>query len=107
VRTQISKDYWLRTSGKRVIVGLTDEGLRKAENAISLELPVMGITLRAGDEFITIKTEEGAFTMASPLTGQVVEVNWELAKMPELLTAPCDSWLAIFIPSDYVPLEKK
>lgn len=96
---ELSKDYWLRMSGKRVIVGITPEGLRKVSDVISLGLPAMGTTLRTGDEFVTINSEQGTISLPSPLTGRVVEVNWELVKEPELLAAaPHDSWLAIFIP---------
>jgi len=92
--------FWLRTGGKRIIVGITPRGVRAAGDVITLELPARGAFLRAGDEFVTIRSAQGVFSLSSPLSGQVVEVNWELAKLPELLSSSCDSWLAIFIPQD-------
>ena len=92
--------FWLRTGGKRIIVGLTQLGLREAGDVLKLELPARGVFLRKGDSFVTLTSTQRVLTLPSPFSGQVVEVNWELAKMPELLNSSCDSWLAIFIPQD-------
>lgn len=98
MESQREREFWLRISGKRVIVGLTEEGIRKVADANWLRLPKMGVNLKAGDDFVIFDSGRKKISLSSPLTGQVVEINWELAQNPELAVE--ERWLAIFIPTD-------
>ena len=54
---------------------------------------VIGITCFADIENASHK---GPISLPSPLTGQVVDVNWELAREPDLVVN--ENWMAIILP---------
>lgn len=93
---QTISDFTLRTSGRRVIVGLNAEGVAKVQAARALELPDVGSRLKAGEDFVTIHSHKGPISLPSPFTGQVVDVNWELAREPDLVVN--ENWMAIILP---------
>ncbi|HWU39621.1 MAG TPA: glycine cleavage system protein H [Candidatus Acidoferrum sp.] len=68
-----------------VKVGLDDFLQRLLGRIDDIMLPPVGVTVRAGEPFVTIRQNGRTATLQAPLNGEVCAVNGELAKNPNLL----------------------
>jgi glycine cleavage system H protein len=83
-----SKDHeWIRVEGDRGRVGITHYAQEQLGDVVFLELPAVGRTLKAGEVFGTVESVKAVSELFSPVAGEVVEVNAELVKKPELVNS--------------------
>jgi glycine cleavage system H protein len=83
-----SKDHeWIRVEGDRGTVGITDFAQKQLGDVVFLELPEVGRALKAGEVFGTVESVKAVSELFSPVGGEVVEVNGELAKAPEAVNS--------------------
>jgi glycine cleavage system H protein len=81
-----SKDHeWIRVDGDRGRVGITDYAQKQLGDVVFLELPEVGRTLSAGEQFGTVESVKAVSELYSPVTGQVVAINENLEEEPELV----------------------
>jgi glycine cleavage system H protein len=81
-----SKDHeWIRVEGDRGKVGVTDYAQKQLGDVVFLELPEIGRTLKAGEQFGTVESVKAVSELFSPVTGEVVEVNKALVEKPEAI----------------------
>ena len=81
-----TKDHeWLELSGDRGKVGITDYAQQQLGDVVYLELPDLGAKLKQGQSFGTIESVKAVSELYAPVSGEVVEVNAELPKKPELV----------------------
>ena len=81
-----SKDHeWIRVDGDRGRIGITDYAQNQLGDVVFLELPEVGRTLTAGEQFGTIESVKAVSELFSPVAGEVVEINSELTAKPELI----------------------
>jgi glycine cleavage system H protein len=81
-----SKDHeWIRVEGDRGRVGITDYAQEQLGDVVFLELPDVGRKLAAGEVFGTVESVKAVSELFSPVAGEVLEVNAELVKKPELV----------------------
>jgi glycine cleavage system H protein len=96
---------WLARERKNVMrVGASEFAAALAGNLEKIELPKRGQWLRQGQRFLTLFRNGESVEMVSPVEGEVLEVNAELASNPSLLRK--DPYGAGWLVSVHVPDEE-
>ena len=86
--SRYSKDHeWIRVEGDRGRVGITHYAQEQLGDVVFLELPAVGRKLEEGEVFGTVESVKAVSELFSPIAGEVVEVNAELVKKPELVNS--------------------
>jgi glycine cleavage system H protein len=81
-----SKDHeWILVEGEIGRVGITDYAQKALGDVVFLELPEVGRTLTAGEQFGTVESVKAVSELYAPVTGEVVKVNAELVGKPETI----------------------
>jgi len=81
-----SKEHeWVRLEGKAAVVGITDYAQKQLHEIVYIELPKRGSAIRQLQTLGTVESVKSVSDVFSPVSGEVVEVNAELAESPELL----------------------
>jgi glycine cleavage system H protein len=92
---------WIRMSGNKAQVGITDYAQKQLGDVVYLELPEVGRTVKKGDVFGTIESVKAVSELYAPVSGKVVEVNSKLSERPEGVNSdPHASWMITIEPSD-------
>jgi glycine cleavage system H protein len=102
-----TKDHeWLRSEGSEVTVGITDFAQRQLGDVVFVELPDVGRMLTQGEAFGTIESVKAVSELFSPVAGEVLAVNQDLASHPEAVNAaPHESWMIRIRPADQAEVE--
>jgi len=97
-----TKDHeWVRLSGTRAHVGITDYAQKALGDVVYLELPEVGRTVDKGDVFGTIESVKAVSELYAPVGGTVVEVNGDLVQKPEAVNSdPHGAWMIVLEVSD-------
>lgn len=74
---------WIRIEGDVATVGITDHAQDQLGDLVFVELPDVGDELEKGDSCAVVESVKAASDVYSPLSGEVLEVNEELADSPE------------------------
>jgi glycine cleavage system H protein len=81
-----TKDHeWIQIDGETGIVGITDYAQGELGDVVFVELPAVGRALKAHETFGTIEAVKAVSDLYAPVSGEVVEVNPELEKTPEII----------------------
>ncbi|HLP71616.1 MAG TPA: glycine cleavage system protein GcvH [Bacteroidales bacterium] len=81
-----TKDHeWLRTEGEFGYVGVTDFAQSELGDIVFIEIETQGETIGKGDSFGTIEAVKTVSDLFMPVAGEIVEVNPDLEKSPELV----------------------
>jgi len=79
------EEFWADIQGNMATVGLTDF-LQKAKGDVAfLETVEPGADVKGGQEIGKIETIKATFSIISPISGKVVEVNPEMDANPYLI----------------------
>jgi len=103
-----SKDHeWIRVDGDRGRIGITDYAQNQLGDVVFLELPEVGRTLTAGEQFGTIESVKAVSELFSPVAGEVVEINSELTAKPELINEDPhgEAWMMVVRITDPATVE--
>lgn len=73
---------WVSAEGK---VGITDYAQDALGDVVFVELPEIGLAVKAGDAFGVVESVKSVSDLYSPLGGTVVAINQELTTRPELI----------------------
>jgi glycine cleavage system H protein len=86
---------WLRLDGEVATIGITDFAQDKLGDLVFVELPSIGAKLKKGAAAATVESVKAASDVYAPVSGEVIEVNTQVASKPELVnSAPTgDGWL--------------
>ena len=76
---------WIRPDGDRGRVGITDYAQKQLGDVVFLELPEVGRTLSAKEQFGTVESVKAVSELYCPVDGEVVEVNTALVSKPEAI----------------------
>ena len=93
---------WLRREEDgSVTIGVTDHAQSALGDLVYVELPEVGQTVDSGDDMAVVESVKAASDVYSPIAGEVVEVNEQLADEPEKVNADCygDGWIVRVKPS--------
>lgn len=83
-----TKDHeWVRVEGNRATVGITDFAAHELGDVVFVELPDIGRTLVQHATFGVVESVKAVSDLYAPLSGEVSEINGELAGKPELVNA--------------------
>jgi len=96
-RYYTAEGVWALAEGHRVRIGLADYLQQRSGDVAFAEVKPEGTTLKAGEEVGALETIKVNISLASPVTGTVVEVNPALADSPEAINQdPYGAgWLAV------------
>ena len=93
-----SKEHeWVRISGRRAVVGITDFAQSQLGDIVFVELPAVGATIIAGKRFSVVESVKAVSDIFAPLGGTVVEVNEVLNDAPETVNQDPfgKGWIAV------------
>ena len=78
---------WAKRDGDVVTVGVTAFAVEQLTDVTYLELPKVGKTCKAGDEFGVIESVKSTSSLYAPVAGEVIEVNDAAAKDTAVVNA--------------------
>jgi glycine cleavage system H protein len=89
------EDEWIRVEGDRATVGVTDYAQQQLGDIVFVELPLVGAAVEKGEPFGVIESVKAVSDLYAPVSGEVVEVNGDLADHPEHVNEDCygDGWM--------------
>ncbi len=80
-----SHEWVRRLPDGRLEVGITDHAQSALGDLVFVEVPAIGRRLRTGEECAVVESVKAASDVYSPVDGEVVADNAELADRPELI----------------------
>ncbi len=106
--TYTEQHEWVKLDGDIATVGITDYAQAALGDLVFVELPAKGKQVKAHDTFVVVESVKAASEVYAPLAGEVVEVNENLSKTPELInTAPYgEGWICKLRVTDKTELAK-
>ena len=86
---------WALPEGDLIVVGITDVAVEQLSDLVYIELPSTGTLLTQGEAFGEIESVKAVSDLLAPVTGEVVEVNEDLADLlDQLSTSPFEAgWM--------------
>jgi len=76
---------WVRVEGETAVIGISDHAQHELTDIVYVELPPMGDRVEAGKECAVVESVKAASDIYAPVTGDIVAVNEELTRTPELV----------------------
>ncbi|MBE0427163.1 MAG: glycine cleavage system protein GcvH [Nitrospirae bacterium] len=76
---------WVKVSGKKAIVGITDYAQIALGDIVYIDLPDVDMDLEANNEFGEIESTKTTSSLIAPISGKVIEVNENLSESPETI----------------------
>ncbi|NMY03421.1 glycine cleavage system protein GcvH [Pseudomonas sp. WS 5059] len=90
-----------------VTVGISDHAQEALGDVVFVELAEVGKVFAAGDAAGVVESVKAASDIYSPVSGEVIAVNEDLADAPESLNEkPYEAWIFKVQPSNAAELEK-
>ena len=81
-----TKDHeWLRAEGKIAVVGITDHAQDALGDIVFVELPAVGVEVKARGTFGVVESVKAVSDLFAPVSGTVVEVNSALPDAPDAI----------------------
>lgn len=98
---------WARREGDLVRIGITEFAVEQLGEVTLVDLPAKGTKIERGAHFGDIESVKAVSELFAPVSGEVVEVNTELADKPELVNdGPYDKgWMLVVRPSNAADLD--
>lgn len=99
---------WIRTTDDGYLeIGITDHAQEMLGDMVFVELPEIGYTVTTGDDCAVVESVKAASDIYAPVSGEIVEVNNELADTPETVNKDPygDGWLFRLRPEDEGEME--
>jgi glycine cleavage system H protein len=85
---------WIKVDGGTGTIGITDHAQEALGDIVFVELPKVGTTITAGQSFGTVESVKAVSDLYAPVTGEVTEVNGDLATSPEKVNSePHQAWM--------------
>ncbi|CDE07141.1 MAG: glycine cleavage system protein GcvH [Prevotella sp.] len=76
---------WVKIDGDIATVGITDYAQHALGNIVYVDMPEVGDTVTAGEEFGAVESVKAASDLISPVSGEVIEINEALEDTPEAI----------------------
>ena len=77
---------WVRVKESIGVIGVTDFAVRELTDLVYVELPSIGEKITRGSSFGVVESVKAVSDLNSPVSGEVIKINKELANKPELIT---------------------
>ena len=78
---------WAKLEGDKARVGITAFAQEQLGDVVFVELPKVGAKITAMKTFGVVESVKAVSDLFAPLSGEVVEINAELPKAPEMVNA--------------------
>ena len=78
---------WAKLEGDKARVGITAFAQEQLGDVVFVELPKVGAKVTAMKTFGVVESVKAVSDLYAPLSGDVVEINAELPKKPEVVNA--------------------
>ena len=91
-----TKDHeWVRVDGDTATIGVTEYAAQQLGDVVFVDLPVVGRTVDQFATFGVVESVKAVSDLYAPLSGEVIEVNGDLAGKPELVNSDPfgDGWM--------------
>lgn len=83
-----TKDHeWVRIDGDTATIGVTDFAAKQLGDVVFVDLPGVGKTIEQFATFGVVESVKAVSDLYAPLSGEVLEVNGDLAGAPELVNS--------------------
>ncbi|MTI12378.1 glycine cleavage system protein GcvH [Sansalvadorimonas verongulae] len=91
-----SHEWVLDNGDGTVTVGISEHATELLGDVVFVELPEIGATIEAGNEFSLVESVKAASDIYSPVSGEVIAINETLEDAPETVNeSPLEAgWLA-------------
>lgn len=88
---------WVKVSGKKATVGITDYAQDALGDIVYIDLPEVDMDVEVNSEFGEIESTKATSSIISPLSGRVTEVNEDLSENPEIINEDPygKGWIAV------------
>jgi glycine cleavage system H protein len=93
---------WSKLEGDKVRVGISDYAQDQLGDIVFVELPQVGDTLEAKEEFGTLESVKAVSELYMPIGGEVVAINEALEDAPDLVNQDPynEGWMIEIKPND-------
>jgi glycine cleavage system H protein len=78
---------WAKLEGDKARIGITAFAQEQLGDVVFVELPKAGTKVAAMKTFGVVESVKAVSDLFAPLSGEVVEINTELPKKPEVVNA--------------------
>ncbi len=97
-----SKEHeWVKKDGDTVKVGISDYAQDQLGDIVFVEMPEVGDSFKAGEEFGTLESVKAVSEIYMPVGGEIVAVNEALEDEPGLINEnPVATWIVEIRPED-------
>lgn len=83
-----TKDHeWVRVEGDTATIGVTDFAANQLGDVVFVDMPQVGRTVDQFAAFGVVESVKAVSDLYAPLSGEVVEINGDLAGKPELVNS--------------------
>ncbi len=98
---------WIRVDGETAIIGITDYAQGELGDVVYVDLPAEGDSFAKQDVFGTIEAVKAASDLYCPISGEVVEINDQIADAPETINKDPygDGWMIKLKISDLTEID--
>jgi glycine cleavage system H protein len=76
---------WVRVQDNVAVVGITDYAQKELGDVVFVELPKVGDAFDTNETFANVESVKAVSEVFSPVAGEVVEINEDLANSPQLI----------------------
>ncbi|MCF8076610.1 MAG: glycine cleavage system protein GcvH [Desulfotignum sp.] len=98
-----TKDHeWAKVDGDTVTIGINDYAQDQLGEIVFVEMPAVGDSFSAEDEFGSVESVKAVSEMYMPIAGEIVAINEDLEDAPENVNEDCyqSGWIIKVKPSD-------
>lgn len=99
---------WVKVDGDTAIVGISDYAQDALGDIVFVELPTVGMELKAGDAFGVVESVKAASDVYMPIGGAIAATNDALKDAPETVNSDAfgAGWLLKVFPYNAADLDK-
>jgi len=85
-----TKDHeWAKVDGDTVTIGINDYAQDQLGEIVFVEMPAIGDSFSAEDEFGSVESVKAVSEMYMPISGEIVAINDDLEDAPENVNEDC------------------
>ena len=107
LRYTASHEWVRREPDGTLSVGITDHAQEQLGDIVFVEAPDTGRRVEAGESVGVVESVKAASDIYAPVSGEIVEVNGELASAPERVNEDAfAAWMYRIKPSDSASMER-
>lgn len=99
-----TKDHeWAKADGDTVTIGINDYAQDQLGEIVFVEMPAVGDSFSAEDEFGSVESVKAVSEMYMPIAGEIVAINEDLEDAPENVNEDCyqSGWIIKVKPSAF------